>query len=191
MDICIVTADSSLARFLLLELTEAGYTACIADTATAARLYLCDLDSFAGELPAQAIGISYEEGNKHRTKVFLPRPVHAEELLRAVAEVICPAALGTDTRRLTAERSTRHIHSNGSSVRLSEKELALLERLCTSNLLTRENAADIFGSGDSNVVDVYMHYLRRKLKTVCPYEVICAKRGAGYSLSADVTILFS
>lgn len=190
MDICIITADASLARFLVLELTEAGYTACVSDTPTAAHLCLCDLDHYTGELPENTVGFSYDGSKQRRVATFLPRPILAEALLDAVRERMHPAQSG-DALLLTVERSTRQVRSGGSSVRLSEKELALLERLCARDLLTREDAADIFGGGDSNVVDVYMHYLRKKLKTVCPYDVIDAKRGAGYCRTDTVHILFT
>lgn len=190
MDICIVTADASLARFLTLELTEAGYTACVSDTPTAARLCLCDLDHYTGELPENTVGFSYDGSKQRRVATFLPRPVLVEALLDAVRERMHPAQ-GGEAPCLTAERATRRVRSGGSSVRLSEKEFALLERLWACDLLTREDAADIFGGGDSNVVDVYMHYLRKKLKTVCPYDVIGAKRGRGYRRTGTVHILFT
>lgn len=190
MDICIVTADASLARFLTLELSEAGYTASVADAPTAAHLCLCDLDYFTGDLPENTVGFSYDIGKQRRVPTFLPRPIHAETLLCTVREHIHPAS-DDDALHLTAERTTRRIRYGGGSVRLSEKEFALLERLCENELLTRENAVDIFGGGDSNVVDVYMHYLRKKLKSVCPYDIISAKRGAGYHCKGTVHIIFS
>lgn len=190
MDICIVTADASLARFLTLELAEAGYTATVAETPVAAHLCLCDLDYFTGELPQNTIGFSYDTGKQRRATAFLPRPIHVESLLRAITDALRPVKKSTDAPLLTAERATRRICYGNASVRLSEKEFALLGRLFASDLLTREGAADIFGGNDSNVVDVYMHYLRKKLKTVCPYDIIDAKRGAGYRHTDAVRILF-
>lgn len=192
MEICVVTKDALLARFLTLELAEAGFAAEARETvAESARLYLCDLDSFTGEVPENTIGFSYDENKHRRVQAFLHRPIHAEELRKAVAKRLLPDMPGGELLILTVDRTTRRVKAGRNEVRLSEKELALLEKLCAVSLLTRETAAGIFGDGDSNVVDVYMHYLRKKLKTVCPYDVIESKRGEGYRLTGAVSINFS
>lgn len=192
MEICIVTKDALLARFLVLELAEAGFAAEVRENASEnARLYLCDLDSFTGEVPENAIGFSYDDNKQRRVQVFLHRPIHAEELQKAVKKQLLPEMPGAESLTLTVNCSTRRVHAGRSEVRLSEKELALLQKLCTVSLLTRESAAGIFGDGDSNVVDVYMHYLRKKLKAVCPYDVIESIRGEGYALTGSVAIKLS
>lgn len=192
MEICVITKDALLARFLTLELAEAGYTAEVCEAPVPqARLYLCDLDFYTGELPENTIGFSYDESKHRRVRDFLHRPLHAEQLLETVTKRMQPAAERGDALTVTAERSTRRIQSSGGTVRLSEKEFALLEQLCKTDLLTRESAAYIFGGGDSNVVDVYMHYLRKKLKRICPYDVILSKRGKGYALRSAVAIKLS
>lgn len=192
MEICIVTSDTELARFLTLELADAGISASVAQAPdSAAMLCLCDLDTFTGELPENAVGFSYDESKRRRVHTFLPRPLHAKELIRTVTERLRPTVADGDALTVTADRATRRIRGALGTVRLSEKEFALLEKLCATDLLTREAAASIFGDGDSNVVDVYMHYLRKKLKTVCPYDMIGAKRGAGYALQGDIHIRFS
>lgn len=192
MEICVITQDARLARFLILELAEAGFTAEVCEAPEEeARLCLCDLDAYAGALPENTIGFSYDESKHRRVQDFLHRPLHADHLIRTVAKRMQPAAERGDTLTVTADRSTRRIQSSGGTVRLSEKEFALLEELCKTDLLTRESAAHIFGSGDSNVVDVYMHYLRKKLKRICPYDAIESKRTKGYSLRSAITIKLS
>jgi|GEM_PF-1415152 len=192
MEICIVTKDALLARFLTLELAEIGFAAEACEAfAESARLYLCDLDSFTGEIPENTIGFSYDDNKQHRIRRFLHRPIDSAALHKAVAEYMSPTADIGHAHTLTVDRATRRVKTGLGEVRLSEKELILLEKLCAVSLLTRETAAGIFGDGDSNVVDVYMHYLRKKLKNVCPYDVIASKRREGYALTGKVTIHLS
>lgn len=189
MDICIVTNDALLARFLTLELDEAGFAAeQHTDFASEAALYLCDLDFYVDEVPEETIGFSYDESKRRRVQSFLHRPIDAEKLRKLVAERLLAPRQHTETNTLTIDRVSRRVRTALGEVGLSEKELALLLALCETPLLRRAEAIKLFGDGESNVVDVYMHYLRKKLKTVCPGGVIEAKRGEGYALSAAVTV---
>lgn len=192
MDICIVTKDALLARFLTLELAELGLSAEVReDCAQDAQVYLCDLDGYTGDLPENTVGFSYDESKRRRVQAFLPRPILAEALHEAVKGCMTKENKVAEPHILTADRTTRRVKGGNGEVRLSEKEFALLEKLCAVELLSREAATAVFGEGDSNVVDVYMHYLRKKLKSVCPYDVIASKRGEGYALTGTVVITLS
>ena len=192
MTVCVITKDALLGRFLTLELAEAGFAAEVCEAADPrADLYLCDLDSFTGPIPENAIGFSYEEGKGKAVQTFLQRPIDSEALQNAVKLCLAPKAQTDTVRDFTVDANTRRIRTEIGETRLSEKELVLLKKLCTVPLLTRADAAAVFGDGDSNVVDVYMHYLRKKLKAVCPYDVIVSKRGEGYALTGKVTVKFS
>lgn len=189
MDICIITADARLGRFIKLELEDAGYTAEAAPAANIeAHLYICDLDTFTGEIPEDAIGISYDENKRSRTDTFLVRPIDTLKLRDAAAKRLSALYSGDPHVTIEVERATRTARSAAGEVRLSEKELALLVMLCETPLLTREGGATIFGDGDSNVVDVYIHYLRKKLAKVHGGETIESKRGKGYSLTDALNI---
>ena len=81
MDICVVTNDALLARFLILELAEAGFHAeQRTDFASEADLYLCDLDFYVDEVPEETVGFSYDENKRRRVQSFLHRPIDAEKL---------------------------------------------------------------------------------------------------------------
>ncbi len=189
MEICIVTNDTLLARFLTLELAEAGFTAeQHTDFSREAKLYLCDLDFCTEEVPEAAIGFSYDENKRRRVQNFLHRPIDAEKLRQLVTKLLLSPLHIAEGNTLTVDRASRRVRTVLGEVGLSEKELALLLALCESPLLERADASKLFGDGESNVVDVYMHYLRKKLKKVCPTDVIKAKRGKGYSLSDTVTV---
>lgn len=189
MDICIITNDAPMARFLILELAEAGFSASSDISPKDARLCIVDLDG-ENDIPADAVGFSYDDGKRSLVQSFLRRPVDAKKLRDTVTKRLCAMPEKELISSLEVERATRKVKTDGGEVRLSEKELALLEVLCRVPLLTREEGVKIFGGGDSNVVDVYMHYLRKKLSLVCQCETVKSKRGEGYALSDDLKIKF-
>ena len=87
---------------------------------------------------------------------------------------------------LRLDRRTRHITGAGGEVELSAREFALAEMflLNPGRVLTREQLLDKVWGYDfdpgSNVVDVYVGYLRRKLGVT----TISTLRGVGYRLNA-------
>ena len=187
MEICIVTNDNVIARCLCLELEEAGFLCEQKDMPCGdALLNIIDLDAYNGEIPPGSIGFSYNDACKSLVPHFLPRPISVSALISTVSERVSKNSFKSDATALTLEKSSRKIRTPQGEVRLSEKELALLLKLKSVETLSREEAILLFGDGDSNVVDVYMHYLRKKLKAVCPYDVIKSKRGEGYSLVYEI-----
>jgi DNA-binding response OmpR family regulator len=82
----------------------------------------------------------------------------------------------------------RHCTVNGEPVQLTVREFALLETLARNAglPLTRQQLRDHVWGDDrdhsSNVVDVYIGYLRKKLRVVCDDELIQTVRGHGYRL---------
>ena len=84
--------------------------------------------------------------------------------------------------------ATLSCEKTGQSVRLSEKELRILEYMFASNgqIMTREQlAVKIWGfdsEAEYNNVEVYMSFTRKKLAFVGSGVVIKAVRGLGYEL---------
>jgi DNA-binding response OmpR family regulator len=76
----------------------------------------------------------------------------------------------------------------GREITLSAKEFALLEYLMRSAgaVVTRtmisEHVWDINFDTDTNVIDVYINYLRRKIDLEHPKKLIRTIRGKGYML---------
>jgi two-component system, OmpR family, response regulator len=109
-----------------------------------------------------------------RIRAHLRRSRNEQERLQVADLVLEPA-----TRR--AWRGTREVG-------LSDREFRLLEVLMrhTGMVLTRQRLLDhVWGySADpsSNVVDIYVHYLRRKIDQGEPLRLIQTIRGAGYSV---------
>jgi two-component system OmpR family response regulator len=126
---------------------------------------------------------------------YLTKPVALAELfarVRALArrapaprpEVLSAGDLTLDPARRTVTRA-------GVPVELSTKEFALLHELMRNagQVLSRTHLIDhVWDSayeGGSNVVDVYIRYLREKLDRPFGRDSIQTVRGAGYRLEAD------
>jgi DNA-binding response OmpR family regulator len=124
---------------------------------------------------------------------YLPKPFAFQELLarlRALGrrrvqarepDQLQTADLMLDLRRRRAVR-------DGRTIDLSPKEFALLEFLMRNQgrVVTRTQILDhVWGydySPDSNLVDVYVTYLRRKIDRGHQRKLIRTVRGAGYAV---------
>jgi len=75
---------------------------------------------------------------------------------------------------------------NGEEIHLTKKEYSLLEYLLRNkrNVLTRDQILqEVWGydyAGDTNVVDVYIRYLRAKIDERFGDKYIYTVRGVGY-----------
>ena len=89
------------------------------------------------------------------------------------------------------QESTREVTRGGTSIRLSAKEFALLETFMRrpGEVLSRvhllEHAWDFAYDNRSNVVDVFVRRLRRKIDEPFGRDSLETVRGAGYRLRAD------
>lgn len=92
---------------------------------------------------------------------------------------------------LSVELSTKRVFRDGKEILLSAKEFSLLETLMRhkGQVLSRaqlENQVWDFGfEGGSNIVDVYIRYLRRKVDDPFEKKLIQTVRGAGYVLREE------
>jgi two-component system OmpR family response regulator len=121
---------------------------------------------------------------------YLTKPFSLAELLarlRALSRrgtVERPAELVVGEVRL--DPASHRVWRGGSEVQLSPKEFALLETFMRrpgqvlSRLQLLEHVWDFAYENRSNVVDVYVRYLRQKLGS----ELLETVRGAGYRLAA-------
>ena len=125
----------------------------------------------------------------------LPKPFSFAELnarLRALARrgvLERPAVVEVGDLRL--DPATRQVWRGSVEIRLSTKEFALLDTLMRraglvlSRLQLLEHAWDYAYENRSNVVDVYIRYLREKVDRPFGRESIETVRGAGYRLRKD------
>jgi len=89
---------------------------------------------------------------------------------------------------LTLDTSTRQANRKGRTISLTAKEYELLELFLRHprQVLTREMIFDrVWGydfGGESNVLDVYIRYLRQKLEEGGEIRLLHTARGVGYVL---------
>jgi two-component system OmpR family response regulator len=126
---------------------------------------------------------------------YLTKPFSFAELLarlRALARrtaVERPAVLEVGDLRL--DPATRQVWRGGTEIELSAKEFALLETfmrrpgLVLSRFQLLEHCWDYGYENRSNVVDVYVRYLREKVDRPFDRDTIETVRGAGYRLRRD------
>jgi two-component system, OmpR family, response regulator MprA len=123
---------------------------------------------------------------------YLVKPFAFEELLARLRALLrrrtpqqsselCCADLSLDTKAMTAQRADRRID-------LTATEFKLLELLLirSGEVLSRETILEkVWGfdfEGESNVLEVYIRYLRNKLESGGESRLIHTVRGAGYVL---------
>jgi two-component system OmpR family response regulator len=89
---------------------------------------------------------------------------------------------------LELDPAARSVHRDGAAIELSQKEFALLETFMRrpgavlSRLELLEHAWDYEYENRSNIVDVYVRYLREKIDRPFGCNSIETVRGAGYRL---------
>jgi two-component system, OmpR family, response regulator len=92
---------------------------------------------------------------------------------------------------LTLDPSERRVQRGGTSIAVTPREFAMLEFLMRNRgrAVTKtaiiENVWDAHFSGDPNIVEVYVGYLRRKIDHPFGRTAIETVRGAGYRLADD------
>ncbi|MBA2383404.1 MAG: response regulator transcription factor [Actinobacteria bacterium] len=126
---------------------------------------------------------------------YLTKPFSFAELLARLRALVRrgpverPAVLQVGSLRL--DPATRRVSRNGTEIDLSTKELALLETFMRrpGAVLSRvdllEHAWDFAYETRSNVIDVYVRYLREKVDRPFGLSSLETVRGAGYRLRED------
>jgi DNA-binding response OmpR family regulator len=123
---------------------------------------------------------------------YLVKPFSIEELLARIrAHLRRNQETDTDLLQfedLSLNRRTREVHRGQRSIELTAKEFDLLQYLMSHprQVFTREQILEnIWGYdflGDSNIIEVYVRYLRLKLENDSEKRLIHTARGVGYSL---------
>jgi len=126
---------------------------------------------------------------------YLTKPFAFSELVARVRALLRrgPTARPTVLRvgDLELDPAARTVARDGTSIDVTAKEFAVLELLMrhAGEVLTRtrivEHAWDFAYEGDSNVVDVYIRYLREKVDRPFGRQSIETVRGSGYRLRAE------
>ena len=123
---------------------------------------------------------------------YVIKPFSIEELLARIR-----AGLRRDRQEnsdllqfydLTLNKSTREVYRGKRAIELTAKEFDLLEYLISHprQVLTRDQILErVWGydfMGDSNIIEVYIRYLRLKLEAQKEPRLIQTVRGVGYVL---------
>ena len=93
---------------------------------------------------------------------------------------------------LQLDRQTQQVRRGGQIIELTAKEYALLEYLMSnpgrafSRAMIIEHVWDQSFEGLTNIVDVYVRYLRRKVDDEFPVKLIHTIRGVGYTIRGAV-----
>jgi two-component system copper resistance phosphate regulon response regulator CusR len=101
-----------------------------------------------------------------------------------------PANIVIAVRDLKLDRVERRVERAGRRIELTSKEFTLLEYLMLNagRRVTRamiiEHVWDLSFDTSTNVVDVYINYLRRKIDDGFEKKLIHTVRGVGYEISA-------
>jgi len=123
---------------------------------------------------------------------YLTKPFAYPELLARLRAVIRrgpherPAAISVGD--LSLDPATKEVRRGGRQVPLTPKEFALLEYFMrhAGEVLTRtqilEHVWDFAYDGDSNVIEVYVRYLREKVDRPFGRQSLETVRGVGYRL---------
>jgi two-component system copper resistance phosphate regulon response regulator CusR len=129
---------------------------------------------------------------------YLSKPYHFPELLARVRALLRRgpalqrAELSVDD--LVVDTRARRVERGGTPVLLTTKEFALLEYLLRrkTQVVTRSEIAEHVWDDTfdpmSNLIEVYIQRLRRKIDDGRPTKLIHTRRGAGYTLSAEAAL---
>ena len=123
---------------------------------------------------------------------YVVKPFSIEELLARIrAHLRRTQEIDADILQfedLSLNRRTREVFRNKRAIELTAKEFDLLEYLLSHprQVLTRDQILEkVWGydfMGDSNIIEVYIRYLRLKLEENNEKRLVQTVRGVGYAL---------
>lgn len=127
---------------------------------------------------------------------YLTKPFAIEELLARIRVYERNKSISNNTdeikvKDIVMDNKTHQVKRDGIEIELTKKEYDLLKMLLINKniVLTREQLIEkVWGydyGGDSNVVDVFVRYLRSKIDEGFEDKLITTIRGVGYIVKED------
>lgn len=124
---------------------------------------------------------------------YVVKPFSFEEVLARLRVIIkrSPQEHGTtyECADLLIDTDKKSVTRAGTDIELSPKEYAILEymvrnkNIALSRLQIESNAWGLDFEGESNIIDVYIRYLRKKIDDDFDVKLIQTVRGIGYMLT--------
>jgi DNA-binding response OmpR family regulator len=128
---------------------------------------------------------------------FMTKPFSLHELrarCRALLRRKREARLLLRAGDLELDRMDHSARRSGETIALTNKEFALLEHLmlnrgqCVSRVELLDSVWRMEPAQTTNIVDVYVNYLRRKLKDPAPGKLVRTVRGHGYVVPSEAEL---
>jgi two-component system, OmpR family, copper resistance phosphate regulon response regulator CusR len=125
---------------------------------------------------------------------YLAKPFAFAELLARIRALLRRGTAQTsviEISNLRLDLLSRRVYRGSQRIDLTAKEFALLEYLArhegqvVTRTLIAEHVWDMNFDSFTNVIDVYIRYLRRKIDDGHEPKLIHTRRGVGYVLTAD------
>jgi len=126
---------------------------------------------------------------------YLTKPFSFAELSARVRALLrrgkLPQATTLQVEDLVLDRVERSVARGGKKIDLTSKEFALLEYLmrnagrCITRAMIIEHVWNVSFDTTTNVVDVYINYLRKKVDENAPRKLIQTVRGSGYVIAPN------
>ena len=127
---------------------------------------------------------------------YLPKPYHFPELLARVRALLRrgPALMASEIAidDLTVDTRARRVRRAGRSIQLTTKEYGLLDYLVRrqGEVVGRSEIAEHVWDDSfdpmSNLIEVYIQRLRRKIDDGHDVKLIHTRRGSGYVITPDI-----
>lgn len=127
---------------------------------------------------------------------YLGKPFHFEELLARI-EALAKRSMDIEHKRqlqvadLILDLDTMRVQRAGVDLTLTAKELGILELLMSNSgkVYSRERIlTNVWGLNEdplTNIVDVYLARLRKKIDDAHPVKLIHTRRGLGYAIMQE------
>ena len=126
---------------------------------------------------------------------YLVKPFAFDELLARIRVMLRGSSENVNNiftlSDLTLDCNSRKVKRNGDSIKLSAREFALLEYMVRNKgkVLTRDKIEEHIWNYDyesgTNVIDVYVRYLRKKIDDNYTPKLLHTIRGVGYVLREE------
>ncbi|GHG72616.1 DNA-binding response regulator [Alishewanella longhuensis] len=127
---------------------------------------------------------------------YLGKPFHFEELLARI-EALAKRSVNAEHKRqlqvadLVLDLDTMRVQRAGQELNLTAKELGILELLMSNSgkVYSRERIlTNVWGLNEdplTNIVDVYLARLRKKIDDAHPVKLLHTRRGLGYAIMQE------